>query len=662
MLLPAKMKRVEIIVHKDHFDSVVAYLREARVLELLDVKDMLKGYRGAVTPCPTSERLYRLTTVGSKIASLSNLLVTTSEKVEPVPAAGSLSEEEIHNVENRVSSLEAEVSALSAEIQTCEKITQFADKELAASIAEMMKMDDVNSPEGRNRLEEIVARVVDALPPQEMEQAKRLGDVIQKSDIAESIRQAIADQVAQALAGHKESEVIQTVSQSLGLQITPGSTIRKFKFDPKSPVERAREQAIGLKIRLQELVSQNSGRLRSSGELINAERMLEEAKGLCGRTESTFVIEGWLPSNRIPDLQSALSRVSNGHCVVQDWSGKNSPTMLRNPRGTVVFQRLTLGFGTPASSEIDPTVLWLVTYPLFFGLMFGDVGHGLLVVLISSGLLLAKKRGTRFSEQSFAGLGGLFNMILEGSGLLVLGGFAAMICGFLYGTVMGSEEWFRELTGLDGPLWFDPFKEPIALLKVSIIIGIAHVSSGLILDIANKLKNREYGELIAGPGLWLWFYLTLGYLILAHGFGLISYVLSNIPIVLVLLGLPSALMLAAKVRIEGPLEGVGHWMESMLASISHTISYIRIMAMKMIHDVFSLLFLGILFAMPIYVGLPIFAGLTLVMILILEAAFVFLQDLRLHWVEWFLKFYSGSGMAFKPFGIQRTYTRLQAAA
>jgi hypothetical protein len=62
--------------------------------------------------------------------------------------------------------------------------------------------------------------------------------------------------------------------------------------------------------------------------------------------------------------------------------------------------------------------------------------------------------------------------------------------GGIYGTVMGSEEWFREITGLNGPLWFDPFKEPVALLKVSIIIGIAHVSSGLVLDIANKLRNK----------------------------------------------------------------------------------------------------------------------------------------------------------------------------
>jgi V/A-type H+-transporting ATPase subunit I len=383
---------------------------------------------------------------------------------------------------------------------------------------------------------------------------------------------------------------------------------------------------------------------------------LEEAKRLCGKTESTYVIEGWLPASRIPEMQEKLSKVSDGQCVVQDWSRRGSPTLLRNPRGTGLFERLTLGFGTPTSTEIDPTVLWIVTYPLFFGLMFGDVGHGLLVFVISAMLLYVKRKGTHFPEQSFGGLGSLFNMILDGSGLLMLGGAAAIIFGFLYGTFMGSEQWFIELTKLPGPLWFNPFKQPTRLLKVSIIIGIAHVSSGLTLDIVNRIRNREYDELLAGPGIWLWFYLTLGYLILAHGFRLISYVLSNFLVVLAMLGIPAVLMLVAKTRIEGPFEGVGHWMESMFASISHTISYIRIMAMKMIHDVFSILFLGILFATPIYVGAPVFALLTIIMILVLEAAFVFLQDLRLHWVEWFLKFYSGSGMAFKPFGIQRTHT------
>jgi V/A-type H+-transporting ATPase subunit I len=657
MLLPAKMKRVEIIVHKDHYDPVMRYLREARVLELLDVKDMIRGYDGAVSPCPTSERLYRLVTLGSKIGNLTNTLQFGSSTAGPVQVSGSLVEDQIRDIEGRVSSLEAELTALSSEIQAAEKITQFADTGLGVSIKEIMKITDINAPEGRHRLEEIVSRILDTLAPPEIEQAVALGQTIDRKDVGSSIRRAITEQVAHAVAAHKgEAAVIKTLSQALALKIIPGSTAKALRFEPGSRVEKSRDLAIELNLKVKELASRNSEWLQVDGERVNAERVLEEAKGLCGKTESTYVIEGWLPANIIPELQQKLGKVSDGHCVVQDWSKRGSPTLLRNPRGTGLFQRLTLGFGTPTSSEIDPTVLWTVTYPLFFGLMFGDVGHGLLVFVVSAILLYAKRRGTRYPEQSFGGLGSLFNMILDGSGLLMLGGAAAIVFGLLYGTFMGSEQWFVELTKLPGPLWFNPFKQPTKLLRVSIIIGIVHVSSGLILDIVNKVRNREYDELLAGPGLWLWFYLTLGYLILAHGFRLISYVLSNLPIVLAMLGIPAVLMLVAKARIEGPFEGVGHWMESMFASISHTISYIRIMAMKMIHDVFSILFLGILFATPIYIGAPVFALLTIIMILVLETAFVFLQDLRLHWVEWFLKFYSGSGVAFKPFGIQRTFT------
>jgi V/A-type H+-transporting ATPase subunit I len=657
MLLPAKMKRVEIIVHKDHYDPVMRYLREARVLELLDVKDMIKGYDGAVSPCPTSERLYRLVTLGSKIGNLTNTLQLGPSTAGPVQVSGSLAEDQIRDIEGRVSSLETELTSLSSEIQAAEKITQFADTGLGASIKEIMKITDINAPEGRHRLEEIVSRILDTLAPPEIEQAVALGQTINRKDVGSSIRRAITEQVAHAVTAHQgEAAVIKTLSQALALKIIPGSTAKALRFEPESRVEKSRDLAIELNLKVKEVASRNSEWLQVDGERVNAERVLEEAKGLCGKTESTYVIEGWLPTNIIPELQQELSKVSDGHCVVQDWSKRGSPTLLRNPRGTGLFQRLTLGFGTPTSSEIDPTVLWTVTYPLFFGLMFGDVGHGLLVFVVSAILLYAKRRGTRYPEQSFGGLGSLFNMILDGSGLLMLGGAAAIVFGLLYGTFMGSEQWFVELTKLPGPLWFNPFKEPTKLLKVSITIGIVHVSSGLTLDIVNKVRNREYDQLLAGPGLWLWFYLTFGYLVLAHGFRLISYVLSNLPIVLAMLGIPALLMLVAKARIEGPFEGVGHWMESMFASISHTISYIRIMAMKMIHDVFSILFLGVLFATPIYIGAPVFALLTIIMILVLETAFVFLQDLRLHWVEWFLKFYSGSGVAFKPFGIQRTFT------
>jgi V/A-type H+-transporting ATPase subunit I len=131
------------------------------------------------------------------------------------------------------------------------------------------------------------------------------------------------------------------------------------------------------------------------------------------------------------------------------------------------------------------------------------------------------------------------------------------------------------------------------------------------------------------------------------------------------MGVPLRAMLAVKVWAEGPM-GLMEAFEALLASLSHTISYVRILAMKLIEDVFFHLFLGVLVFFMAWgslagdaLGWILFAALTTILIMILETAFVFMQTLRLHWVEWFLKFYEGSGIAFKPYGIIRTYTRVQ---
>jgi V/A-type H+-transporting ATPase subunit I len=88
--------------------------------------------------------------------------------------------------------------------------------------------------------------------------------------------------------------------------------------------------------------------------------------------------------------------------------------------------------------------------------------------------------------------------------------------------------------------------------------------------------------------------------------------------------------------------------------------------MKLIEDVFFHLFLGVLVFFLAWgsfagsaVGWVIYSALVVVLIMILETAFVFMQSLRLHWVEWFLKFFDGGGTAFKPYGIIRKYTQVK---
>ena len=382
------------------------------------------------------------------------------------------------------------------------------------------------------------------------------------------------------------------------------------------------------------------------------------------------MIEGWMPASKVNQTRSTLESICDGKVIMKDWSSHHAPTRTENPRLPVmsIFEKLTVGFGIPKSDEVDPTVLWLVTYPLFFGFMFGDIGNGLVVMLVSTIIYFYKRQGLKIPDTAFGGLGGVFNLVIQGSPLLILSGASAFVVGFLYGTVFGSFEWFRLVTGLEHPLWFEPFENIRLMLRLSITIGVIHIISGLLLDMFNKFYAHEYRELVSGPLVWLWFYGAFGFTLLQYGLRFPNYLFdpSNATDIFIRIGVPLVAMIALKVWAEGSM-GMMHAFENLLSSLSHTISYVRILAMKLIDDVFLRLFLGVLAFFMAWgnplgaaLGWTLFAALTTVLILILETAFVFMQSLRLHWVEWFLKFYAGSGTAFKPYGIQRTYTRVRA--
>jgi V/A-type H+-transporting ATPase subunit I len=381
------------------------------------------------------------------------------------------------------------------------------------------------------------------------------------------------------------------------------------------------------------------------------------------------MIEGWMPASKLGKIKSALQEICDGEVIIKDWASRHAPTDVSKPKLPMlqIFEKLTTGFGVPKSDEVDPTVLWLITYPLFFGFMFGDVGNGFVVMIVSAIFWLKKRQGLVIPDTAYGGLGGVFNMIIQGAPLLVLSGASALVVGFLYGTVFGSVQWFRMVTGLPGPLWFEPFDNIRLMLRLSITIGVVHIMSGLCLDIFNKAYAKEYRELVSGPLVWLWFYGAFGITLLQYGLRFPTYLFDprNTTDLFLRIGIPLIAMMVLKFWSEGSM-GLMHAFENLLASLSHTISYVRILAMKLIDDVFLRLFLGVLLFFMAWgniagtvLGYALFAALTIVLILILETAFVFMQSLRLHWVEWFMKFYAGSGTAFKPYGAERTYTKVR---
>ena len=673
MLLPTRMKRVEIIVPQRKFDDVMLYLREQNAIELLDVKEMIKGYGGGVTSTTVSDRLYRLTTLESKINSIIAALQLTSLQSKQVQVDRRISDEQIAEIEKRVAEIEQQVTTLTNESQAIESLISYAERQLHASIEEITKIENVNSPEGRHRLEEIVAGIFQTLKPSEIKITGQLEEIVQAKALEDAVVKDISDNVAKILAKKRDEKAIaDAITQTLGLKLKAAGRGKRLAYEDTSRIEESKQRLRELKEKLTEISRTDGDFLLINREIIGAERAFEQAKAYTGKTESTSMIEGWMPASKINTIRSALQEMCGGEVIMKDWVSKDAPTNVSKPKLPVlqIFEKLTLGFGVPNSDEVDPTVLWLVTYPLFFGFMFGDVGNGFVVMVVSTIFWIKKRQGLVISDNAYGGLGGVFSMIIQGAPLLVLSGASALVVGFLYGTVFGSVAWFRMVTGLPGPLWFEPFENIRLMLRLSITIGVIHIMSGLCLDIFNKAYAREYHELVSGPLVWLWFYGAFGITLLQYGLRFPNYLFDskNTVDIFLRIGLPLIAMMVLKLWAEGSM-GLMHGFENLLSSLSHTISYVRILAMKLIDDVFLRLFLGVLVFFMAWgnvagtvLGYVLFSALTIVLILILETAFVFMQSLRLHWVEWFMKFYGGSGTAFKPYGAERAHTKVRTGA
>ena len=670
MSLPTKMRRVEIIVPQRKFEDVMLYLRELNIIELLDVKEMIKGYGEGVSPATVSDRLYRLTTLESKINTVITALGLISlPGSKPIIVDARMSDEETAETERKITEIEQKVTSTTNEAEALESLINYAERQLKLSIEEIAKIENVNSPEGRNKLEEIVSNIFQTLKPSELKFAEPLSQLIEQKGLEDAVVTDITDSVAKILSTKRdESAIADAVTQTLGLKMKAMVRSKRLSYEATSRIEEAKKRLSELNRELNGIKENEGQYLLVQREIVGAERAFEQAKGLCGKTESTYMIEGWMPTARVTPVTSQLKRICEDEVITRSWASKNGPTRLHNPKSVAIFEKLTVGFGIPKSDEVDPTVLWLITYPIFFGFMFGDVGNGIVVMIISSLIYMYKRRGLVIPDIAYGGMGGVFNMVIQGSGLLIFSGAAALVVGFLYGTVFGNPEWFRILTGLPGPLWFEPFDNIRLMLRLSISIGVIHILSGLVLDIFNKVYTREYRELISGPLVWLWFYGAFGITLLEYGLRFPNYLFNpaNSVDIFLRMGVPLIAMLALKAWAEGPM-GLMDGFEALLASLSHTISYVRILAMKLIEDVFYHLFNGVLLFFTAWgslagdaLGYTIFGALTVILIFILETAFVFMQSLRLHWVEWFLKFYSGSGTQFKPYGADRTYTKVRA--
>ncbi|MDI6655653.1 MAG: V-type ATPase 116kDa subunit family protein, partial [Candidatus Hydrothermarchaeota archaeon] len=404
-----------------------------------------------------------------------------------------------------------------------------------------------------------------------------------------------------------------------------------------------------------EIAAKEKNKLLQIRELLKVEEFLDGASTLFGKTAKTHVLSGWVPSNQVDEVIDTIRKSSDNYCTISIEDPKKEdrpPTLLSNPSHAESVELLTNTYGSPKYGEIDPTMVMTVTFPLVFGFMFGDVGQGVLMTVLGYFL--------RFRLRAS-------DAVKRLGGILILCGIAATFVGFLYGSVFGLEgEHLKHYLGFElHPLWLSPMQDIPSSIAFALRLGIVLLVLGCALNIANELMHRKYVHAIVGPygiaGIWL----LLGGVSLVTKHGVDIFGIVGDPNLIPAVVLPIFVMFMGAWRDAGLSIGMAllEAYENATRYLLNSLSFIRISIMSVVHVALSMMMVMFMDMMPATLpGSILVAGVFIggnLAILIIETLVSFIQTLRLHFYEWFSKFYSGQGKRFDPFKVMRKYTYIE---
>lgn len=366
-------------------------------------------------------------------------------------------------------------------------------------------------------------------------------------------------------------------------------------------------------------LAEHGSRLAALGEIARHRRAELLAKGLCLQSPHAVLLAGWVPRDRTAELRRLL-RERFGDAVLVKFRPprrdelSSVPVALSNPRPTRPFELLLAPLQTPRYGSLDPTLSLALFFPLFFGVMVGDIGHGTLIVLAA----LALRRWAKRVPKAVSTI------------LLTMGG-SAIAFGFAFGELFGNlgEGWLH-------PLLFGRREGIVPLLILALSIGGVHVALGFVLGIAGALRLRDARRATQRAA-------TLA--LLVGGMLLLGAAARWLPPGWLTPGLVLMLTMVPVLLYAGGFIAV----LELLSTAAHILSYARLMALGLAGAMLAQVANRLGSAIDNVVLGVVVAVLLHLLHLVMNLFSPTVQALRLNYVEFFSKFYEPGGVPYTPF-------------
>ena len=381
---------------------------------------------------------------------------------------------------------------LSQEVQESSQVISETQKKIAHlrhNIDLLEPLSDVDIPFDRIRNRRYIFSILGTMPSSNIDRFKT--SMAKVPFVLLVLKQTTELAIVLLIGLRQNKDYLQRTARSAYLsgidlsdtyQGTPAQIIASIKAE----IDVLEEQVGNANQEVDRIRENRSVRLQDLYWHVRYSRLMCEALMRYGRLKHGYLIAGWLPSNQLEVLTNDLTAISPEILIDIKQPGEErdlskTPIVMERAGFQQGFQKLVTTYGMPEYNELNPTLLMMLTFPVIFGAMFGDVGHGLILAIAGLMLMLNKIKKLK----KFSSLGSV----------IFLCGIVAMVFGVLFGSIFGMED-------LIPAVWDHPMENIMSLLLITGAGGALLLTVANIMGLVNDFHQRHWIHFFMNSGDW----------------------------------------------------------------------------------------------------------------------------------------------------------------